>query len=132
MPKRNAAYFAELLYELLDGASKDDVPKLIRHFLLWMERQGAPALFPKLISAYEETARLAQGIIKVEVRVAREIPELIKHLKQLVKDKEIVLETKIDPEIIGGATIQIDDTFIDASLRGRIKELKKAMIYGLN
>jgi len=132
MRKRDAGYFGELLYDLLDGVPKEETLKIIRHFLEWMERQGAPALVPKLLEAYQEVALAKEGIAKVEIKTAREIPELTKHIKHLLKDKEAVLEIKIDPGIIGGAIIQIDDLRIDASLQGRINELKKAMVYGIN
>lgn len=132
MPKRDVNYFSELLYQLLNGVSEEDAVRVIRHFLKWMERQGAQGLFPKLMEAYQEAARRAEGIIKVEVRSAREIPELTKQIRHLLNDKEVIIEAKLDPEIIGGAVIQVDDLRIDASIKGRINELKKAMIYGLN
>ncbi|MFZ9035216.1 MAG: F0F1 ATP synthase subunit delta [Francisellaceae bacterium] len=40
---------------------------------------------------------------------------------------DIELETHIDPEIIGGAVIEVDDTIIDGSLRGRLKNMQNVL-----
>ena len=48
---------------------------------------------------------------------------LINKLKLITKSKEIKLITKIDPNLIGGFTLQIKSKIIDTSLLGQIQKM---------
>ena len=130
MAQRDANYFAEILYGVLQEVPKEKVALAIQNFLAWLERQGRRSLFPKLTAAYQEVAARMEGVPKVEIWTARKIPELEKLLKQALKNKDAIVETKIDPKMLGGAVIQIDDQRLDGSLSGRINDLKKVLSYG--
>jgi F-type H+-transporting ATPase subunit delta len=41
--------------------------------------------------------------------------------------KTVVVETKVDPSILGGVVAQIGDNVIDGSVRGRLERLRRAL-----
>lgn len=43
-------------------------------------------------------------------------------LKKFAGSKTILLETKVEPKLIGGLTVSIGDKFIDMSMATRIKK----------
>ncbi len=43
-------------------------------------------------------------------------------------DREVVMEAKVDPEILGGAVLQIGDQVVDGSIRARLDALKATLI----
>lgn len=52
--------------------------------------------------------------------------KLAEYLKKEYSSK-IIIKRKIDPEIIGGVVIKVDDKIVDASIRGRIVRLIKTL-----
>lgn len=51
--------------------------------------------------------------------------DVLKNLKALVEEgKEVVIEEIIDPTILGGLKIQIDDRFIDLSVASKVKKVR--------
>ena len=49
-------------------------------------------------------------------------------LKALVEDgKEVVIEELVDPSILGGLKIQIDDRFIDLSVASKVQNVRKEL-----
>jgi len=42
--------------------------------------------------------------------------------------KKILFNTKIDPAVIGGFVLQVEDTIIDASLKNKLELLKKKFL----
>ena len=45
-----------------------------------------------------------------------------------VYSTKVELEEKIDPEIIGGFILRIDDNYIDASIRNKLRKIKKELL----
>lgn len=43
-------------------------------------------------------------------------------------NRQVVLEAKVDPEILGGAVLQIGDQVVDGSVRARLNALKANLI----
>ncbi len=130
MKKRNVQYFAEVLHGVLQDVPQERVAGVIKDFLLWVERQGGASLFPRLLETYKVVADQAEGVVAINVQLARKMPEIEKIIKQAVKDKELTVTTSLDPTLLGGAIIQIDDLRLDASWRGQINDLKKVLAYG--
>ena len=90
------------------------------------------ALFLQLQGYFIHETKKYKGItesvlttaVKVDARVKKQITDLISDVfKTKVELKEIV-----DPEIIGGFILQIDDNYIDASIRNKLRKIKKELI----
>ncbi|MNF15709.1 ATP synthase subunit delta [compost metagenome] len=43
-------------------------------------------------------------------------------------NREVVMEAKVDPEILGGAVLQIGDQVVDGSIRARLEALKANLV----
>jgi F-type H+-transporting ATPase subunit delta len=62
--------------------------------------------------------------VKVNTKVKKQITELISE----VFSTKVELEEIIDPEIIGGFILRIDDNYIDASIKNRLRKIKKELL----
>ncbi len=84
-----------------------------------------------MVSAiYAKLAAEKRGAAKAHVRTAVALsPEasaqLVAKLKKFT-GKEIELDVKEDPELIGGITVKIGDWVLDSSLRGQLRRLKES------
>jgi F-type H+-transporting ATPase subunit delta len=88
-------------------------------------------LLPDIAALFEELKRESERVLKVTVRAAVPIAEAqadaIKAALRKRFGRDIVLEQKVDPDVIGGAVIDAGDLVIDGSVRGRLARLENAL-----
>jgi F-type H+-transporting ATPase subunit delta len=50
----------------------------------------------------------------------------IKRIESII-DKELEMETEVDPDIIGGFLLYLDDHRLDASVSGKLNRIRSAL-----
>jgi len=89
------------------------------------------ALLPDIAALFEAYKREAEHVLKITLRSATEIPgaqaEAIKLALAKRFGRDIELEQRIDPSVIGGAVIDAGDVVIDGSVRGRLARLEQTL-----
>jgi F-type H+-transporting ATPase subunit delta len=91
-------------------------------------------LINEIADAYQQMVDNYRGIEGVEMaEIITAIPldeeeklSLGQRLSALV-DKPVVLESKVDPGLIGGIIIKVDDKLIDGSIRSRLEALRREL-----
>ncbi|MCH9670905.1 MAG: F0F1 ATP synthase subunit delta [Gammaproteobacteria bacterium] len=80
---------------------------------------------------FEESRQRSEGRIEVGVISAFELDENYKNMLSETMAKrlgrEVQLSVSVDSSLIGGVVIHAGDTVIDASLRGRLRELNNQL-----
>lgn len=88
-------------------------------------------LVPAIAREFEDLERQAEGIIEAFVTVARPIEGVeqgeIKRRLEALTGKKIEMQTRVDPEILGGIIVRLGDRLIDASVAGRLQRLRQEM-----
>ena len=88
-------------------------------------------LLADIAALFEELKRESERVLQVTVRSAGEIPagqtDAIKVALKKRFGREIDLQQRIDPSVIGGAVIDAGDVVIDGSVRGRLARLENAL-----
>lgn len=72
-----------------------------------------------------------KGVKAVHLTTAVPSPELEKRLSRLLERKfscKVVLESAVDPSLIGGFVVRIDDYMLDASVRNQIESIRRQFI----
>ncbi|MBI3288392.1 MAG: F0F1 ATP synthase subunit delta [Elusimicrobia bacterium] len=81
--------------------------------------------------SYPRLAADKRGAAKAVVRTAAPLsPEAQKQLAAKLKSfsgKDIELEIKEDPELIGGVSVKIGDWVLDSSLRGQLRRMRESI-----
>jgi F-type H+-transporting ATPase subunit delta len=82
--------------------------------------------------AYEAMAEARSGRLRAEVTTATELPdsyftELSRTLQQIT-GREVVLQRKVDPSLVGGVVARVGDQVFDGSLKNRLSELKSELL----
>jgi F-type H+-transporting ATPase subunit delta len=75
-----------------------------------------------------------QGIERARITTAVPLTEkdrdvIFRRLGEMVSRK-VLLETQVDPSVIGGLVVRIGDTLIDGSVRQNLETLKKTLVQG--
>jgi F-type H+-transporting ATPase subunit delta len=102
------------------------------NFLLVLNDHERLDLVRAVAAAYRELNDQRAGRIRVQVRSAIELPDdqrqrLLQELRETFH-KEPILDTQVDPELLGGLVVRVDDWLYDQSVRRRLESLQDEII----
>ena len=84
-----------------------------------------------VIRAYRMLVARFRGEASADVTVARELSEknldALKVALKSVTGKDVALNVKVDPSIIGGLVVKLGSRMVDSSLRTKLNSIKHAM-----
>lgn len=128
MKKQSPKLYAEALHELVSGKTAAETGAIIKFFVDMLVKKRMISNSDEVIEAYRQLELKEKGIIEATVSsaqpLAKEAEEKIKEL--VMKEfgsKHVEISHKIDENLLGGAKIQVGDTIIDATLKGRLTKL---------
>jgi F-type H+-transporting ATPase subunit delta len=100
---------------------------LVRNFLWLAVDKRREAYVPDVARAYQALADRAEGLVDVEVRTAVELGEDGRRKLGLALAGKLGRRVRanfvVDPSLIGGLQVKVDDRLFDASLRRRLERL---------
>jgi F-type H+-transporting ATPase subunit delta len=115
-----------VLRDLLPGVSPE-----VQRFLAILAHRDRLDLVPEIAVVFERLVNEHKGIAVAQVTTAVPIDERQKTViaSKLARrlGKTIVLETRVDPNILGGVVAQVGDDVIDGSVRGRLERLRRTL-----
>ena len=104
---------------------------LTKNFLLLAAKNRRLFAVPDMISTFRAMLARERGETSASVTAAAKLTETqVTALKQALKaalGKEIMLEERVDPSLLGGLVVKVGSRMIDTSLRTRLNSLKVAM-----
>ena len=112
-------------------ADKLGLSPLTRHFLGVLIENGRTSLFHEMAVAFDRMYGEHKGILPVHVVSASALNDRTKqHLMDVLErtfNKEIQLDVKINPDLIGGLTVQAGSLMADASVKTKLQKLNLVM-----
>ncbi|MDO4904048.1 MAG: F0F1 ATP synthase subunit delta [Lautropia sp.] len=98
-----------------------------RNFVKVLAENGRLAFLPDISALFEESRNKHDDVLEVRIDsafplTAKQVAEIVAILKSRY-GKGIKASTTVNPELIGGVSIQIGDEVIDASVRGKLTQL---------
>jgi F-type H+-transporting ATPase subunit delta len=103
---------------------------LSKAFIDLLIRKGREGYLPEIAKAFITQYNALKNIRTVKLTTAVVVDDAVKQsiLKNLVRDmplNSIDMETSINPDLIGGFVLEMDDKLIDASVRRDLNDVKK-------
>ena len=116
----------------LDGLT-EGMKTSTTNFLKVLVDNGREEILEEVLARYEELVKEHLGRIEVEVITAIELSEeqldrLKERLADVLEGQEIILETSVNPHLIGGAVFRYGGRMMDGSIRGRLESLREGML----
>lgn len=103
-----------------------------RHFLELLIDKKRINLLPAIAGDLMRIADEGAGRVRAQVRSASELSqaELDTLLQRLRKfsGKDVVTETRADPELLGGVVVRMGDLVLDGSIQGRLRGLAAQLL----
>ena len=107
------------------------IDPVTKNFLGVLARNGRKNQLQAVIRAFRRLAAEHRGEATAEVVSAHPLKDdQLAALKQQLRSRagrEVAIETRVDPEILGGIVVKLGSQMIDASIRTKLNRLAEAM-----
>jgi len=104
---------------------------LTKNFLLLVSKNRRLFAVPDMMTAFRAMLAAHRGETSATVTAASKLTEAqVTALKQALKaalGKDVMLDQRVDPSLIGGLILKVGSRMIDTSLRTKLTSLKHAM-----
>ena len=127
MKKSNKQY-AKALYEISKDVPKSHWEEIAKQFLGLLQKDRKLTKVNLIIDEFVKYSKKQEGINEIEIESARVLDKTtINKIKKMFGEKSDV-KTIVNPDMIGGVRIKVDDVVYDASLKKQLSRLKTSLI----
>jgi F-type H+-transporting ATPase subunit delta len=118
---------AGALEDVLSGGEE-----LLRNFLLVLADKGRTGSLEEIAREFERQIAEHEGIVHAELTTAVELSDedaqtLLRQIEQS-SGRKVEATRSVDPELIGGIVLQVGSHRLDASVRGRLEQLRRDLV----
>tara|TARA_Y100000310_G_scaffold59339_1_gene54697 strand:+ start:336 stop:872 length:537 start_codon:yes stop_codon:yes gene_type:complete len=118
--------------EVIRSGLQDACHPLLQELLIIEIDENPTILLRDLSYFFDAMAKDELNIVQVEAHVADElsVDEVVDLQKTLEKSigKNTELDLKVDPSLLGGIKLRIDNTYLDASIRAKMDNLRRDLL----
>jgi F-type H+-transporting ATPase subunit delta len=127
---RNPQIEPHVKRDALEAALAEADP-LVRNFLLLLAEKGRIGQVEEIQAELERLVALAERVLELELTTAVELSDaeaakVVGQIEQAAGRKVEATRT-VDPDLIGGIVIQAGSQRLDASVRGRLDQLRQEL-----
>jgi F-type H+-transporting ATPase subunit delta len=121
---------AEKKEQLFEAITKDKVNPLTSSFLKLLINKTRESNLPEIVKSFIQHYNKLKGIQEVKITTAVPMSDelrsaILQKIKSGTSFQQIELETSVKEDLIGGFTLEIGDTLIDASVLRDLNDVKK-------
>lgn len=111
---------------------EDNIEEITLSLIDLLVKNGRETFIPSIAREFIHETMKYKGIkesvlttaVEVDAKVKKQISDLV---SEVFKTK-VELKTNIDSELIGGFILQVDDNYIDASIKNKLRKIKKELL----
>ncbi len=124
LPEKKKSLLEEILAKLKPA-------KELQRVLILMAQRDRLSLIRSFGTEFDKLVDERLGRVKAEIvsstKLDNETLESIRKKLEKVLGKEVIIELKVDPNIIGGFVVNVGDKVLDASIRTQLSNLSKTI-----
>ena len=105
---------------------EEDIQKLVELLI----RNGRMPYVKFILRSFVDLYRKENGIVEVRLTVAAPSPALEEKLRQILAsaiDGTILFTSKVDPDLIGGFVLEVDDRQLNASAKSQLEKIRRKL-----
>ncbi|MEW6264444.1 MAG: ATP synthase F1 subunit delta [Thermodesulfobacteriota bacterium] len=131
----NPLYPREARRKLLDAIlAKMKLSKIMENFLDLLQEKGRIGQVKAINDYYQRLVDEARNVKRAMIVTARPLSASaqarVKAAMEKMTGRTIILETKVDPDIIGGLVAQVGDLKMDGSVKTQLKNIRESLSKG--
>ena len=117
----------------LSVLKKQNVSPIMQRFLQLLFDYQRLDILPEVVTAYQQRfdqmTKTYHAVITSAVELDdQQVTRLQAALATRLGANQVLVETKVDPEIVGGIITQIGDQIVDGSIRTRLQHLNQVLL----
>jgi len=118
--------------QLIESAIDEPVCECLKQFFRFVVKQNRASRIFHIALKYQDMYRTDKNILKTKITTAAEMPE--KTLKDITSFVEktfgatVEAEVTVDPTLIGGFMLDIENKRLDASIRKQLAVLRESLV----
>jgi len=129
---RSPVYRAEEQVRAIEAVLKQaGIGGLVANFFKVVAQNRRLGATPEIIAAFRRLIAKRRGEVTAEVTSAEPLSDAhVAALKDALKaslGKDVTLDTRVDPSLIGGLIVKVGSRMVDSSLKTKLSSLKLAM-----
>lgn len=114
-------------------AERLDAPTIARNFLFLLVDNKRMAAYPDILSAFRDRYDELVGRVRAQVTSAAPLDAatlqaLEAHVRTLTGRETVLVDSKVDPELLGGIITRVGDLVLDGSVRTQLTELRTRLM----
>ena len=114
-------------------ALTEDMALSTTNFLKVLSDNGREEILEEVLLRYEDLVKEHLGRVEVEVTTAVELSEeeldrIKERLGRALEGREVILQPRVDPDLLGGAVFRFGGRMVDGSVRGQLASLREEML----
>jgi len=121
----------KVLQAVLDAT---DLSAIMKSFLVLLFDKGRIGFLRDIASYYRSMADELKGVVKASIESATELSaDAVNKIKEVLSKKtgkDIVLDVKQDPSLIGGVVTKIGDLVLDGSVKTQLMNMRETLKKG--
>jgi F-type H+-transporting ATPase subunit delta len=118
-------------YEIIQKLTGGSVQKLTLSLFSLVIANGReifiPAIAREFIRATKEHKGITESVLTTAVQTNENIKKQVTELIGGIFNTKVELKEVVDKEIIGGFILKIEDNYIDASIRSKLRKIEKEL-----
>ena len=124
---------AQAIYDSSLNKEGKDLDIVLEKSAIYLKNKNLLGKKEDILKALQKIINTENGIIKAKVSTESKLntdqqKDIEEFIKKKYKAKEVILELKEDPKLLGGIKIEIGDEIIDATLINKINQLQTYLI----
>ncbi len=121
----------EQKFDVLDRLFAGGQSTTVRAFLRVVIARGRAEALADIVEAFQAEVDRDQRRLRVLIRSAHPLSEpALKRLRETLERRErkdVVVTTAVDPSLIGGVQVLLDDRMLDSSVRRQVADLRQSL-----
>jgi len=118
---------------ILAAVLKDNVEKITISLIELLVKNGREGYLPAVARVFVDETRKYNGVTETSLITAIPVNDKVrKQMTDLIASAfktKVELKETVDKDIIGGFILKVNDNFIDASVRNKLRKIKKELSY---
>ncbi len=111
----------------------DTMNPLTKGFVALLVNKGREGVLPEIATEFIDQYKKMKHISTVKLTTAAPVDEQVKEAIRAkvaagMPGQQVEMEVSVDPELIGGFTLEMDHKLIDASVRRDLNDIKKKFL----
>ena len=129
---RGAEVYAQVRLLLKDpDAAPKPLSEDLEKFVALLVRNGRMPMVRRIFLSFLQQYEAREGIHIARLKTAVDSPELQEKLQRVLAEKiggTVEFTTEVDPSLIGGFVLEVDDRRLDASVSRQLADIRRKLI----